>query len=290
LTFAQPSRGGSTLPALRAFFTPVARRRSPPVKKDNKASSLKIDKTKGYLIAINTSGFAETFGKTNGVYAISENRQVRVRDHDIKDRERIRVKNLRDIVEFLKRVDARRLQHTKVLFRNVLYNWDEFFIHYQKPERFDALIKKLDVIHPRDRRLQSGYLLRGGFHPCIMEIRVQMPKRDSPKWPFIIRQSQSLFCSDPDEVMNGHLIQPVVLIPAKSDFMLQHVLSPGKTVLVMGMVQLSRTIFQSETHYKLSIRVEGMDAVVEETIENLAALWREKRSRKRSIGTAPKPI
>lgn len=181
LTFAQPSRGGSTLPALRAFFTPVARRRSPPVKKDNKASSLKIDKTKGYLIAINTSGFAETFGKTNGVYAISENRQVRVRDHDIKDRERIRVKNLRDIVEFLKRVDARRLQHTKVLFRNVLYNWDEFFIHYQKPERFDALIKKLDVIHPRDRRLQSGYLLRGGFHPCIMEIRVQMPKRDSPK-------------------------------------------------------------------------------------------------------------
>lgn len=216
-----------------------------------------IDRTKGYRVHINTQGYSDLFNNASGVYARNNAGVVITRDADLKDRERVVVHGVRDLVRFLETADPARVAQSRVVYRNNVVDWDDFFFRYGKPRRYVELAKDLSAAsknaEPRfglfEIRTDKMYYIKGckSFDISSDEIPTDVMDED-------------------DRVVS---IRPVIKIPARRDKVFPQFEGGAGHFLVLGQVYLNRFEGDLKTIDYLNIRATQPEQIEQANIENI---------------------
>lgn len=101
-----------------------------------------IDRSKGYILLLETAEFSYSFNKRSGFYEVSEfGRRVRA-DDSLKDREVLTVRGVKDLMNFIRRGEKDRVFDSIVVFQNNAIPWRQFCILHDKPERIADLVRR----------------------------------------------------------------------------------------------------------------------------------------------------
>lgn len=159
-----------------------------------------VDKTKGYRVHINVQGYSDLFNSASGAYARDAKGRIVAQEKDLKDRERVVIHNVSDFASFLQKKDMDRIAKSRVVFRNQVLDWNDFFFRYGKPSRYKSLAEELSTrsknTEPRFglfevRTIKPDYIIRNGLYDIACE---DVPNQDiCPNGnPYYIRPSISL--------------------------------------------------------------------------------------------------
>ncbi len=245
--------------------------------KKRAASAPVIDRTKGYRIHINTQEYSDLFNNASGVYARDEAGVVVTRDADMKDRERVVVHGVRDFIRFLETADPARVAQSRVVYRNNVVDWDDFFFRYGKPRRYFGLAKDLSAgsktAEPRfglfEIRTDKMYYIKG--HKAFDIASDEIPT------------------SVMDEDNRMVSIRPVVKIPALRDKVFPQFEGGAGHFLVLGQVFLNRFEGDLKTIDYLNIRVTQPEQIEQANIENIFETARQNAQKRAKKAPIPAP-
>lgn len=235
-----------------------------------------IDRSKGYILLIETAEFSYTFNQRSGFYHVSEfGRRVRA-DDSLKDREVLTVRSVKDIVDFIKRGERDRVFDSIVVFQNNPIPWRQFCILNDKPERIAGLVERAKA-------------RKGMEEPpfALVEIKTTKPQYHDKKrrasdgtWGFPRAPV------DPVVIGRDRAGKPVT---ARFDVYrhgentnVQHAFYAAGTFFVLGEVRHQQ--YRNE-HY-LSIRIDDPRQIEPVNIANLSA---EAKAAREKRGAKPPP-
>lgn len=99
-----------------------------------------VDRTKGFRIHINTSGYSDVFNEKSGVYDGGP------LTDELRLREPVSIKSANDLVKLLERGEFERIQDSIVIFRNKQLSWNDFFIRTEEGNpRVAKLVDRLEA-------------------------------------------------------------------------------------------------------------------------------------------------
>ncbi len=235
-----------------------------------------VDKTKGYQLNINTQNFSELFNVASGVYEVKPNRKTKILDEDLRDRETFVIKSVGDIVKVMERGEFDRLQKSRVVFRNKAVDWQDFFIHYAKEDRYSILLKRLQKRKPGDDQIF-----------CVMEIVTD--KMHGAGFGYRKPVASQRIAIGKNDRGGTIYIAPQVFLNNDSDmYVRDSLLKPGSH-LVMGIVRLHTKEGDRATFHNLSITVTDRAQVMDISIQDIhnEAKQRAARRQARDMGHMP---
>lgn len=267
------STAGSSAAGQGATFTPTGGHEENCLRPLYRSSPgyQKVDRAKGYRIHLNVMSFSELFNDPAGVYEISEGGRLRIRDEDIRDRERFAVSNITDIIRLMKKGDRERLMKSVVIFGNRSVDWIDFcIIQGSTSQRFIDLSKRqLDPEAPHN------------FPFCVMEVHNPKTKHFAyfPTRREKVITGENVLTKVQRRAL-GYDIAPSIDVRGDGKWLLEAVAEEGH-YLVMGLVRarLFRGDYK-DTCY-LNVTMTSRDQVAKVNIANLAAEARQSHERRR---------
>lgn len=277
---AQTSSGGSSGVGSTAHF--IAKRPHDPdclvpKRAATRDAPTPIDRSKGYILLIETAEFSYSFNKRSGFYEVSEyGRRVRA-DDSLKDREVITVRGVKDIMNFIRRGERNRIFDTIVVFQNNAIPWRQFCILKDKPERIANLVERAKA---RSGMQEPPFALveieTTGPQYHFKKRRASDGKRTFPRAPV-----------DPIKIGEDAHGKPVTvrfdIYRDSENTLVQHAFYVPGTFFVLGEVRHQQ--YRNE-HY-LSMTIPHPDQIEPMNIANLAA--EAKAAAKKKASKPPSP-
>ncbi len=203
---------------------------------------LPIDKTKGFRIHINTSGYSDVFNEKSGVYdGGSLPPELRVR-------EPISIKSAAELVTLLERAHARgefdRINGSIVIFRNKSLSWQEFLVRPDRTGngRVAALVDRLES--------------PDSPHICAIVLDNQTPKQFS--WDDREIEFRDVYMKRGHRRERARLF---VSIPDARNTILNTAFSEAGSYLVLGMPTMRSYDTKKGPVHFLNIKVDRLDAL-----------------------------
>ncbi len=221
-----------------------------------------IDRSKGYILLIETAEFSYTFNQRSGFYEVSKfGRRVRA-DDSLKDREVLTVRGVKDLMNFIRRGEKERILDTTAVFQNNLIPWRKLCILSDKPERIADLVERAKA-------------RKGMEEPpfALVEIKTTKPlyhgKRMIDRQWKVPRAPVS-----PVEIGRSRTGMPIfarfdVYLDNQRNTNVSHALYQPGTYFVLGEVR--HTVAKGGNRHYLSISVTHPDQIEPVNIANLAA-------------------
>lgn len=238
-----------------------------------------IDRSKGYILLIETAEFSYSFNQRSGFYNVSEfGRRVRA-DDELKDREVLTVRSVKDIMNFIRRGEKERIFDTTVVFQNNAIPWRQFCILNDKPERIADLVERAKA-------------RKGMEEPpfALVEIKTNKPlyhgKRQTvPGGRWVVPRAPV----SPVEIARTRTGMPIfarfdVYPDNQENTNVSHAFYEAGTYFILGEVR-HKEAKGGNRHY-LSITVTHPDQIARVNIENLAA---EAKAARESRTPKPPP-
>lgn len=224
-----------------------------------------IDKSKGYRIHLNTRHYSNAFNEETGVYGRGPDGRTIILDPDFRDREIYRLKSVHDLVTLLERGENTRLNDSKLVFRNEVLKWDEFFIRASvdnKHPRFIDLLNRLE----RNKKRETY---------CAMVVRTDKSLMASPKHPFLT------FSSIPIARDNGifESIRPEVFVRDADNYQLRSMFYKAGSYLIMGVPRHSVYDGRDGRTHTIKITLDSLDAAVRFDIRETARIAKERAAK-----------
>ncbi len=236
-----------------------------------------VDRSKGYILLVETAEFSYSFNKRSGFYEVSEfGRRVRS-DDSLKDREVLTVRSAKDIMDFIRRGEKERIFDTIVVFQNNPIPWRQFCILNAKPERIADLVERAKA--------------RTGMEEppfALVEIKTNKPlyhgKRRTAGGRWVVPRAPV----SPVEIGRKPSGVPVfarfdVYPDAQDNTNVSHAFYEAGTYFILGEVR-HREAKSGDRHY-LSITITHPDQIAPVNIENLSAEAKAAREKR-----LPKPL
>jgi hypothetical protein len=105
-----------------------------------------FDETKGYRIHILTGdNSARKFNEAAGVYGRDWRGRFELRDNDLRDRQILRAHGVDEIIELVTTREKDRIVNARVVFNGHAICWENFFLHLKKPDRYAAVVERLQT-------------------------------------------------------------------------------------------------------------------------------------------------
>ncbi|PZQ44892.1 MAG: hypothetical protein DI551_09150 [Micavibrio aeruginosavorus] len=261
-----PSQGGSSIAAPKSYFTPraghdddcVRKLRLAPDSDINVLSAPKIDRKKGYRLHLNTAGISEEYNSRSGAYDISEGGRITITDPDLRAREAFGVRNIQELKAFMDRAKPERLADTKVIFRNIAVNWQDFYIQ-AKDDPYG-----LSLLADRAMKRQKGEL------PPFVLLEVATTRnfhqgRFDPSAPAPI---DAIDVSSNKRGARPRFIQLQIWLDGRQNTDIVKSFSEAGTFLVYGLARHHRHETKSKIVDTLNITIRDNGQVIRKNIEN----------------------
>ena len=210
-----------------------------PERIESKSQSKK-DKSRGFKLHLNTSGYVDEFNEGAGkVYTRDEDRHIITLKHDLKTRESKSIESALDVIGFIQKNKLSRVRDSVVIHRDHVLGWDEFFIRYDRSseagqERLADLVRRVREEGPQ---------------PCLIEFNIHAGVSVSPfaKMPPIKSMNTDI---GRDQYNRRHTVTPLAMIKT-SNTLVREAFSQAGSYLLMGYVHHKMFEHDHQTNHVL---------------------------------------
>jgi hypothetical protein len=235
------------------------------------------NRMKGYRIHINTLQYSELFNNESGVYGRGPNGRIEIRDPDMRDRERKVINTAAELVEFLKVADYKRINDSRIVFKNQPLDWDEFFVRPNQDKGHERFVELLE-------RLEG--LKKGEETFCAMIVRVEKGKTLNFSDRTVKGMRLPIARKSDDGV--SETIAPQIFINNMNNTHLTWGFQQPGDYLVMGVPTLKTRDYHNDRMHYMGVRVENPDAVQRVDLQEILTI-RKTKGRHPVETAAPQP-
>lgn len=204
-----------------------------------------LDETKGFRWHIITGGnHVQKFNEVAGVYGRDFKGRFCLKDDDLRDRRILRVHNPEEIFQFMQRRDTPRVTNSRVVFNNRAVNWDDFFLHLEKTERYAALIDNL-------RNLRKGTPSQAVLMELVVE-RMPTVLPFSTHFPF---RARPIDIGREDREGRRHYVVPAIRVVHNHNTHIRDMFIQAGRYFVLGVPRLTTKKYDHAVYHYLNMTV-----------------------------------